>query len=102
MGTRPNLDRELRALLGSTNCYFQPPETMKIKFPCFIYKLSNAQNLRADDESYLYTRRYQLTYVTKDPDDSLVDFIPKHFKYCSLSAFFTSDNLNHYNYDLYY
>ena len=102
MGTRPNLDQELRTLLGSTNCYFQPPETMKIKYPCFIYRLTNAMNRHADDESYLYTRRYQLTYVTKDPDSELVDLIPKHFKYCSFSNHYTSDNLNHYNYDLYY
>lgn len=102
MGTRTDLDRELRALLGSNNCYFQPPETTKLAYDCIIYRLANAQNLRADDVSYKYTRRYTLTLVTKNPDNALIDLIPQYFKYCNLSSFYTSDNLNHYNYELYY
>ena len=35
---RLELDADLRALLGSTNVYFQPPETKKLKYPCFIYE----------------------------------------------------------------
>ena len=102
MGTRPDLDRELRTLLGSTNCYFQPPENVKLKYDCIVYRLSNAKNIRSDNVSYLYSRRYTLTLITKDPDNVLIDEIPKHFKHCNLTNFFTIDNLNHYNYDLYY
>lgn len=106
MASRLDLDRDLRSLLGSDNVYYQPPESLKIKYPCFIYRLSGANQIPADNDLYLYVRQYTLTYVTKDPDSELIDEIPKYFtkklKGCRMSTFFTSDNLNHYNYTIYY
>lgn len=106
MASRPDLHRDLVALLGSNNVYYQPPESLKIKYPCIIYRLSGASPVAADNDIYLYNRQYQLTFITKDPDSELIDEIPKYFtkkfKGCRMSAHFTSDNLNHYNYTIYY
>lgn len=106
MASRLSLHEDLKALLGSNNVYYQPPESLKIKYPCFIYRLSGATANPADNDIYLYTRQYQLTYITKDPDSELIDEIPKYFtkrlKGCRMSAHFTSDNLNHYNYTIHY
>lgn len=100
--SRLSLHTEITEGLNIKNAYFQPPATIKMKYPCMIYSLSNASILHADDVTYLYTRRYQLTYVTPNPDDSKIDEIPHYFKMCSFVRHFVSDNLNHYIYDLYY
>lgn len=106
MASRLSLHEDLKTLLGSSNVYYQPPESLKIKYPCFIYRLSSANVTPADNDIYLYTRQYQLTFITKDSDSELIDEIPKFFakkfKGCRMSAHFTSDNLNHYNYTIHY
>ena len=106
MANRADLDRELRTLLGSNNVYFQPPESTKLKFDCFVYRLSGANVVSADNDIYLYNREYALTFITKNPDNPLIDEIPKYFakklKICRLNSYFTSDNLNHYNYTISY
>ena len=106
MASRLSLHNDLIGIIGNSNVYFQPPETVKLKYPCFIYKLVGANVGAADNDIYTYIRRYQLTYVTKDPDCDLIDTIPKYFakklKSCRMSTHFTSDNLNHYNYEIYY
>lgn len=106
MASRLSLHDDLKDLIGNNNVYFQPPETVKMKYPCFVYKLSGANTNAADNDIYMYTRRYQITYITKDPDSELVDSIPKYFakklKPCRMASHFTSDNLNHYSYDIFY
>lgn len=102
MDRRLSLHKELKELLGSDNCYYQPPESLKLKFDCIVYNLSSAKVDKADDKVYLWTRRYNLTLFTKDPDNPLIEEIPKHFEYCSLNNHYTKDHLNCYNYVLYF
>lgn len=102
MASRLKLDAELRKLLNSNNVYFQPPESVRMKYPCFVYKLSRPDVIRADNMPYQRTRKYDLTYITFDPDDPLIDEIEGHFLMCRLDRTYPADNLNHYNYTLYY
>ena len=37
MKTRVDLQQKLEDFLGSRNVYFQPPENIRLKFPCIIY-----------------------------------------------------------------
>jgi hypothetical protein len=100
---RLNLHQELLDFTGRP-AYFQPPTspTIKLQYPCTIYNLSDVYTNSADDQNYRAIRRYQVTYITKDPDDALIDEFLLHFKSISFSRHFTSDGLNHYIYDLYY
>lgn len=84
--------------------FFQPPSSpgAGLTYPCTVYQLSDIYTVKADDMNYKGMRRYQLTYVTKDPADPLIDDFITHFSMISFSRHFTSDNLNHYIYDLYY
>lgn len=102
MGRRTDLHEELKGLLGTNNCYFQPPESVKLKYPCYVYHRSAPDLLRADDEIYHRFHKYSLTYITPDPDDPLIEETEDHFKYCKMVRHFVADYLNHYNYDLYY
>lgn len=84
--------------------FFQPPTSPNahLTYPCTIYSLSDIYSLRADNRNYKNQRRYQLTYITKSPADPLIDEFIEHFTMIRFSRYFTSDNLNHYIYDLYY
>lgn len=102
MASRLKLHEELKKILGKDSVYFQPPASVKLKYPCIIYKLTNADIDYADDLTYKYTRRYQVTLITKNPDDEVIDLIPRSLRYCVFSSTFVSDNLNHYVYNIYY
>ena len=101
MGQRVDLHKKLCDILGTTNVYFQPPETIKIKYPCIIYERSSNNVKFADDNPYTTRRRYTLTVIDKDPDSELPDKISM-LPLCTSDRMFTSDNLNHYVFDIYY
>lgn len=97
--SRLGLDEILRSI--APNVYFQPPETIKIKYPCIVYSLDDVDIDYADNLPYMITKRYQLTVIDKDPDSLIRDrvaILPS----CIFSRSFTSDNLNHYVFQIYY
>lgn len=105
---RIDLHTELVYLLGTQNeqsdkqrVYFQQPSTIKISYPCIIYKLDAQDEVRANNNLYRMMKRYLITVIDKNPDSTIPDRM-MNFKYCSFVNYFTIDNLNHYNYSLYY
>lgn len=102
MGSRVNLQIELESVLGSRNVYFQPPETLKIKYPAIVYELSDIDTKKADNGVYLKDRLYKVTLIHSDPDNDLVDKLLDHFLYITLDRPYKANNLYHYVFDLYY
>lgn len=102
MRSRLDFDEELRDLIGNSNVYYQPPESIKMKFPCIIYKWTDVDMKRADNFSYHSTRCYDVTVVSKDPDFYLFDEIIERFPMCRAGRSFTYDNLTHRTYTIYY
>lgn len=98
---RVELQRMLEGVLGTRNVYFQPPTGTQLKYPCIVYNLDDANDVHANDRIYRRLYRYSLTYITKDPEDSMRDTIDD-LQYCSFNRFFISDNLNHFVYSIYY
>lgn len=92
---------ELRELLGAIceNCYFSPPS--QLEYPCLIYELAREYNRYADNIKYLNMRRWTLTLIDEDPDSPYVDQILE-LPYCSLDRSYSSGNLNHWSFDLYF
>ena len=76
-----HLHEELKTVLGSNNVYFQPPESVKMTYDAIVYDLSTMAIRRADDSAYLMVKGYDLTVISKDPDNTVVDDLLKHFKY---------------------
>lgn len=99
---RLNLHEELCELLGTRNVYFQPPENVKIKYPCFIYHRQTGDSLYADNDTYRFTLCYELIYVDRDPDTDMVEKTVNHFRMIKHTTFYTADNLNHDVFLLYY
>lgn len=101
MGRRTDLQDVLEEILGSREVYFQPPETVKMKFPCIVYERLPGRTLHADDAPYAWMRRYQVTVIDLDPDSDIPDRVEK-LKTCTMTSQFTADNLNHFVFNLYY
>lgn len=101
MGQRIDLHEILTDILGSKAVYYQPPETIKIKYPCIIYERSSNDVRFADDNPYSTKRRYTLTVIDKNPDSEIPDKIAS-LPMCRSNRMFTNDNLNHYVFDIYY
>lgn len=91
---RLELHAELCKVLGSTNVYFQPPESIKMKYPAIVYSRENINNTFANDTVYLQSYSYMITVIDRDPDSDIVERVSKMPK-CRYSRHFTSDNLNH-------
>lgn len=101
MKTRIEFSEMLKANIHCNNFYFQPPETTKLKYPCIIYRLENYQFQHGDNIKYVGHKRYNVTYVDKDPDSNVPDEILK-LPMSSFNTFYTSENLNHWSFSIYY
>lgn len=99
---RIQLQETLEAILGSSNVYFNPPESIKMKYPCIVYNLTDIDSTRADNLSYHTQRAYQLTCIGKDVDTDLPDRILETLEMCSYERSFKSDGLDHHVIRLYY
>lgn len=102
MGLRMELQNVFEELLGNKNVYFQPPETIKLRYPCIIYERAVDDTKHADDGLYFHKRKYSVMLIDSDPDSVYPDKLIR-LPYCSQSGNpFTRDNLNHYNYNIYF
>lgn len=101
MSRRPEFHKLLVDFLGSSHVYFQPPETVKLSYPCIIYNLDNFDVKQANNKLYLGKDCYAVTLISKDPDwDKVRELL--EWQYCSFNRHFTVDNLNHWTYEIYY
>lgn len=98
---RIQLHQLLTDILGSNNVYFQPPESIKMKYPCIVYSLADIDSRFADNIPYLHKRRYSVTVIDRDPDSSIRDKMT-YLKNCSYERGFTADNLYHYIFNITY
>ena len=101
MERRLKLQAILEELLGSDNVYFQPPESLRIEYPCIIYRWDTGDTQFADDEPYIFMRRYQITVIDRNPDSVIPDKI-RNLPRCIMDRTYVSDNLNHYIFNLYF
>lgn len=101
MGSRLKLQTLLEDLLGSRNVYFQPPESVILKYDAIVYVLADIDVLHADDVKYRMYKCYTVTYIHSDPDDPKTDEITA-LPMCLFDRRFISDNLYHDVYTLYY
>ena len=101
MASRLELQTKLEELFESKNVYYQPPESLKIKYPAIIYSKSRIDKRSADNTSYITTNCYELTIIDKRQDNEVINKLLK-LPMCSHSSHFISDGLNHDVLTLYY
>lgn len=98
---RNDLQKLLIKILGSKNVYFQPPESVKMKYPAIVYNWSSEDVRFADNLPYNRQRAYTVTVIDRNPDSEIPDRIAE-LPFCKLERPYVADNLNHWPYTLYY
>lgn len=96
---RDELKNFFRSILGSysNNVYFQPPESIKLSYPCIIYKLSGYPLIKADNKTYTIHKEYFVELITKLPDED-EEYYKKILdnEMVKFDRVFINDNLYHY------
>lgn len=98
---RLELHNLLLSIMTNGNVYHEPPESVKLKYPCIVYERDRDFSFFANDERYNKRLRYTITLIDKK---SVSDYIEPilALKYCTLDRHFTSDDLNHDVFTLYF
>lgn len=103
MRSRLDLHEKLVDILGSRNVYFQPPATVKMQYPCIIYKRNVMDASYADNSKYSKSQNYMITVVYKDPDSDLSERLFSSFDFCSPNTpTYVADNLYHDVFTIYW
>jgi len=101
MGSRLDLHTLLISILGSTNVYFQPPSSTLMQYPCIVYQRSKINTRHANNGPYHHEKKYQVTVIDRNPDSEIVDAVMNLPK-CLFDRHFTSENLNHDVFNIYF
>lgn len=106
MDRRPMFDKELREIQeanwGYQHTYFEPTEEVRMKYNAIVYKRNDLNVRRANNRSYSIRNGYQVTVISRDPEDPVPVAIQDHFERCAPGRFFMKDNLYHFPFTIYY
>lgn len=81
---------------------YQPPPNIQLTYPCLLYEQSNGNTKFAANMPYVFTKKYTVTIITRDPDTPYVELMATSFSMCVMDRAYIADNLNHYVFTLYY
>lgn len=101
MGSRLDLQTLLEGVLGSGNVYFQPPETIKLEYPCIVYSRAAGNTDFANNVPYQHYARYSVVLLDYNPDTGTIHKLV-HLPMCLYDRHYTMDNLNHDVFTLYF
>lgn len=101
MASRVDLQRKLEELLGNRHVYYQPPENLKMEYPCIRYSKDNIESKYANNKKYMNTNRYEVIVIDKKPDNEVIQKILE-LPLSSFERHYVSDNLNHDVINLYF
>lgn len=99
--TRIALHELLVSVLGSENVYFQPPESLQLRFPAIIYSRSELNNRFADNSVYSRDNAYEVIVVDQNPDSEIVQRISE-LPFCRFNRHYRSDHMNHDVFTIYF
>lgn len=85
-----------------SNVYFQPPETVRLEYPCIIFRLSKMENDRADNMPYTHWHKYTAIVIDRNPFSQIATRMIDEIRYCSSDRVYTADNLYHHVLTIYH
>lgn len=98
---RVKLHHVLEDLISSRHVYFQPPESVKLEYPCIVYNLAKVPVTHADDKVYLMNPKYVIRYISKGADDVTKLRLVQGLGTPIIQTY-AQNGLYHYIYELYY
>lgn len=98
---RLELHNKLVTLFGNDHVYYQPPENLKMEYPCIRYSKSDITSRHADNINYVNKTSYEIVVIDKHPDNVVIEKILE-LPLSSYDRHYISDNLNHDVIRIYY
>lgn len=102
MDRRLKLQEELEKIPGIKEAYFQPPESVRMEYPCVRYYRTRPRIDRADNIAYRYVQCYDAIVIDTDPDSPIAQYIAEHFQMAEVNTTYVSNNLYHTSITIYY
>ena len=82
--------------------YFQPPASVKLKYPCIIIQFSGYNTHHADNGEYFDWLRYDVKVIDLDPLSDIPQYL-KNMKddfFLSFDRWYVYENINHWSFTL--
>lgn len=92
---------DLLSSIAGKNVYYQPPSNITMKYPCVVYNRSRINNIHADDSVYYQNNRYDITVISRDSEEPIIDKVSK-LQTCSYDRSYTQDNLYHTTFNIFF
>ena len=94
MADRLELHSVLQELLGSSNVYYQPPESIKMQYDAIRYSKKTINSKYANDRKYSMIDCYEVIVISRLPDNPVIKKLLS-LPYCSYDRHYIADNLHH-------
>ena len=94
MADRLELHSVLQELLGSSNVYYQPPESIKMQYDAIRYSKKTINSKYANDRKYSMIDCYEIIVISRLPDNPVIKKLLS-LPYCSYDRHYVADNLRH-------
>lgn len=109
LGITETKRRELQTILENIlsnrglekNVYFQPPETLKMSYPCIVYHRQYMTKIPADNIKYLTDRQYRIIYIDRSPISEVIEDL-LNLPYCRFMSHSVVENLNQDAFEIYF
>ena len=101
MADRLELHSVLQELLGSSNVYYQPPESIKMQYDAIRYSKKTIDSKYANDRKYSIIDCYEIIVISRLPDNPVIKKLLS-LPYCSYDRHYVADNLHHDVLTIYY
>lgn len=94
MADRLELHSVFQELLGSSNVYYQPPESIKMQYDAIRYSKKTIDSKYANDRKYSMIDCYEIIVISRLPDNPVIKKLLS-LPYCSYDRHYVADNLHH-------
>ena len=99
--SREDFHALLQSLGEELKVYFQPPENLKITYPCIIYSINSYDDEYANNKRYKTMTAYEVMLIDKSAKSIYAPKI-RDLTYSRYQRSYTQDNLNHYVFEVYF
>ena len=101
MADRLEMHSVFQELLGSSNVYYQPPESIKMQYDAIRYSKKTIDSKYANDRKYSMIDCYEVIVISRLPDNPVIKKLLS-LPYCSYDRHYVADNLHHDVLTIYY
>ena len=99
---RAELQSKLEDILGSTHVYFEPPENVKMQYPCIVYERDAGDIVFANNNPYRFEVRYNITAISRKADNPILGKLALALPKIRYDRHFVSNGLHHDVFAVYY